>query len=84
MRNDEGVSAWEARQVWGIRLDTGWVDGADVHGVNVSGGDTPGVLFNLRAALRVAFLDVGNVFSSAGVAQCASMRAVLAGLRRRA
>jgi len=84
MRNDDGVSAWEARHVWGIRLDTGWVDGADVHGVNDSGGDTPDVLFNLRAALRVAFLDVGNVFSSAGVAQCASMRAVLAGLRRRA
>ena len=51
MRNDDGVSSWEARQVWGIRLDTGWVDGADVHGVNVSGGDTPEVLFNLQAAL---------------------------------
>jgi len=70
--------------VWGIRLDTGWVDGADVHGVHVAEEDTPDVLFNIRAALRVAFLSVGDVSSSAGVAQCASMRAVLAGLRRRA
>jgi len=84
MRNEDGATAWEARHVWGIRLDTGWVDGADVHGVHVSGDDTPDVLFNIRAALRVAFLSVGDVFSSAGVAQCASMRSVLAGLRRRA
>jgi len=84
MRNEDGVTAWEARHVWGIRLDTGWVDGADAHGVHVSGEDTPDVLFNIRAALRVAFLSVGDVFYSAGVAQCASMRAVLAGLRRRA
>jgi len=84
MSNDDGLSAWEARQVWGIRLDTSWVDGADVHGVNVSGEDTPDVLFNLRAALRVAFLDVGNVISPVGVTQCAAMRAVLTNLRRRA
>jgi len=84
MRHEDGVTAWEARQVWGIRLDTGWVDGADLHGVHVAGKDTPDVLFNIRAALRAAFLSVGDVFSSAGVAQCASMRAVLAGLRRRA
>ena len=84
MRNDDGLSAWEARQVWGIRLDTGWVDGADVHSVNVSGKDTPDVLFNLRAALRVAFLDVGNFISPVGVTKCAAMKTVLTNLRRRA
>jgi len=84
MRNHDGVSAWEARQVWGVRLDIGWVDGADVHGVNVFGGDTPDVLFNLRAALRVAFLDVGNFISPVGVTKCAAMKTVLTNLRRRA
>ena len=84
VRNDDGVSAWEAPQEWGIRLDTSWVDGADVHGVHVSGKDTPDVLFNLRAAFRVAFLDVGNVITPFGVTQCAAIRAVLTNLRRRA
>jgi len=84
LRNDDGMSAWEARQVWGIRLDICWVDSADVHGVKVSGGEMPEVLFNCRAALRVVFIDMGNDISPVGVTQRAAMKEVLTNLRRRA